>query len=118
MQLEEQRRRDVNYSLIRQLQEVGDLYAEFLVTQDTDKKQVASQRLLLRLPLIPARYAALLKQKMQVEIDGDSAAEGARRMHELKITNIVHISNVEIYRELAQNITELLGPATLKTTPR
>ncbi|MET8156311.1 hypothetical protein ABZT47_08045 [Sphaerisporangium sp. NPDC005289] len=109
LQLGDQRERERTHFLIAQIQEAGDLYAQTVASQDTDRQAIARQRLLTRLPAIPGRYASLLKRKMGVPHDNDASFTGSRRMQALNINEPAKIDPHMIYDELAENIAELLG---------
>ncbi|WP_327047333.1 hypothetical protein OG320_05405 [Microbispora sp. NBC_01189] len=130
-QLDEQRDRDRRYFLIQQLQQSGDLYAEYKGTQrefrpglgpdDPGRRhaeRIAVQRLRACLATIPSPYASLLRvevfgsstaEKATLVVDEASRREARRRVPDPDNDGVGSIGDEEIYREIADNIDELLG---------
>jgi hypothetical protein len=128
-QLDEQRDRDRRAFLIAQIQGAGDLYAEQkgmqrdwmetrLLTSPDDPgrryaERVAVQRLRAYLPAIPPPYASLMK----VQVFGSHSPlvneltlhEARRRAPSDVADDVGPIDTEAIYRELADNIAELLS---------
>ncbi|OPG12528.1 hypothetical protein [Microbispora sp. GKU 823] len=108
-QLEEQRERDRREFLIEQLQRVGDAYGDIEAHPNTPQASAARERLRATLPVLPPRYASLLKMKyLPPQRQSEEAYTEARRRAEVPGVPIADVKAPHIYKELADNIEELL----------
>ncbi|WP_067142762.1 hypothetical protein [Microtetraspora malaysiensis] len=123
----EKRRR--NDFLIQQLQGAADLYAEYkasgrefrFTAQDPSSRhaeRIAAHRLRAYIAPIPSPYASLLKTEMfgtsmtnkaTLILDEATLQEARRRAPDPDGDGVGPIDDEQIYREIADNIDELLG---------
>ncbi|WP_143078519.1 hypothetical protein [Nonomuraea pusilla] len=107
-QRDEQRRQERRDFVIRQLQEIGDLYALTIAEEHTPQSRTANQRMELRLRALPETYASLLKLKLNIASAEDR--EMTRRlMQDWGIADAASIDSRRIFVELMLNLADVLA---------
>ncbi|GAA1281114.1 hypothetical protein Psi02_66490 [Planotetraspora silvatica] len=109
-QLDQQRERDRRDFLIEQLQRAGDAWSEYSALAHMPQQRVAVQRIQAILPVLPVRFASLLKVRFPASsLDDPQAGAEAERRAKAAGLPLKAVGSTEIFEELADNIREILG---------